>query len=723
MSELGNLPDRVAARCRPTQFQLSTGKRFLLTVSNPNYPLRMDFWGNREWPQSAPQTLANPFDIERFLRNEIERKQISLIGELDLQEPTSYAEIGWSLFDLASYLASKDIIKKSLTPEKMEQWQYPATLAIWTVGKAQIADDGIGLWELEGYSASQLANIALMFSKSIEILQLATFANEFLGKQKHVQLARIHAMIPDFAIHRYAEIVNRSVKYNQAKMQILHQIINDTSISKGVRKLFSARQDIGLDLIERSFNLLAYGYEADLPFRIKSKLKIEGVQTQKNRKSNDFPSLHFVEYLGGFEIRGGQAWICIDENGKLIDNKIVKQSNIYATSASNEKIPLVDLSKGYLIFDSKGNLQYGNSMPNNVGYLVWHKNTKILSEIDYLDNGYMPLWPDWNFTYFQDIRELVLELPDQKVKTLNAPMTLEVKDFIVPYLMDQEGHAVYSRYPEIESGQYFMLTNHLTGEQNEIQESQGKVLDESGGKLDITISTGLGKSRTWKGLVIPDVNLVGIKEAPRLGSKVNLRLTLPPTWNFTFPVEFSNKTEAVLNFVAQYQEPFTFRVRDNNNSEHFLGLEIPILSWSIEFSNQESITIASTYRLKTGEKKNVRALILHGVNEYLPILNVFGIPVEGRRRGQDVRYDLRILSDMSNTRSAAITMKWNYEDVHLIQFTDPQSNKMQVVDQKNLVKMAITKEIISQEQWDKYQEKIQRENQNLRNLLRRQRRG
>ena len=284
------------------------------------------------WPENAPIELGNPRSIEKFLRDEIKSRQITLIGELDLVAPTSYAGINWSLFELASYLANKNIIKNSLTVELMENWGYPATLAIWTVGKAQSAEDGaIKMWDLQDYSPGQLANLANMFTRSIEILGLPTFDGELLGAQKHVQLARIHAMIPDFATQRYSEIIHKAVKFNQPKTQILNNVIEDTIISKGVRRLFSARQEIGLDLIERSFNYIAYGYELDLPDRLKIKLNRGNVVRKDKQKTQNFPSVCFVEFAGAIEIRGGSSWHVVDESSALLEHHRIHATNIYAT--------------------------------------------------------------------------------------------------------------------------------------------------------------------------------------------------------------------------------------------------------------------------------------------------------------------------------------------------------------------------------------------------------
>ena len=83
------------------------------------------------WPENAPSELGNPRKIEQFLENEIRSRQVTLVGELDLVSESHYAGINWSLFELASYLVNKNIIKNSLTAELMANWSYPATLAIW----------------------------------------------------------------------------------------------------------------------------------------------------------------------------------------------------------------------------------------------------------------------------------------------------------------------------------------------------------------------------------------------------------------------------------------------------------------------------------------------------------------------------------------------------------------------------------------------------------------
>jgi hypothetical protein len=675
------------------------------------------------WPENAPSELGNPRSIERFLDDQIRSRQVTLIGELDLVTETSYAGVNWSLFDLASYLVSKNVIKNSLTTELMANWSYPATLAIWSVGQAQQASEGdIKLWHIPGYSPGQLASLALMFTRSIEKLDLATFGDELLGAQKHVQLARIHALIPDFAAQRYSEIIHRAVKYNQSKLEILNYVIDDTIISKGVRRLFSARQEIGLDLIERSFNYLAYGYELDLPDRLKSKLSRGNLQRKPKQKKDAFPSISFLEYAGALEVRGGESWQIIDSSGSPIEHQRITESNLFAIKEGSERVKLLDVTLGYLLFDISGNLIYGSTLPLDGGYLLWRDDVKILTEVAHLDDGHLPLWPNWNFTFFHDMTALFLELPDASTKRFEIRKTVSVKDFRVPNLQDISGNSIYSNYPVIEETGYIKLTDHLVDTQIELVNHDGPVMDAAGGVIDMTLSSGLGKSKSFKGLVIPNLSVSGLENALQIGSVAQITVELPPDWEFSYPDEFINQTRASFQFkVEPNQVIMVLKVKDHAAQEHFIGLEVPVLSWSVEFSNRESVTVATTLQLDVASRKYVRAIILHGVNEYVPIVNAGEVPITGRKRGNDARYDLRLLSDVLTDGESAIGMKWNYQDVSLVSFIKPKSKKMQTVDIRNLAAEAIAKEIISEEDWNSYQAETQKQSFDLRNLLRRQR--
>jgi len=455
---------------------------------------------------------------------------------------------------------------------------------------------------------------------------------------------------------------------------------------------------------------------------LKSKLSRGNLQRKPKQKKDGFPSIAFLEYAGAIEVRGGESWQIIDSNGSQIEHQRINENSLFAIKEGSEKVKILDVTLGYLLFDLNGNLIYGSTLPIDGGYLLWRDDVKILSEMAHLDDGHLPLWPNWNFTFFQDLTELFLELPDASTKRFESRKTVSVKDFRVPNLQDINGNNIYSSYPVIEDTGYIKLTDHLADTQIELVNHEGPVVAASGGVIDMTLSSGLGKSKSFKGLVIPDLSVSGIENTLQIGSVAQISVELPNDWQFSYPDEFKNQTRANFQFkVEPNQDIMVLKVKDYAAQEHFIGLEVPVLSWSVEYSNRESVTVATTLQSDVASRKYVRAIILHGVNEYVPIINAGEVPISGRKRGNDARYDLRLLSDVLSEEESAIGMKWNYQDVDLVSFIKAKSKKMQSVDIKNLAVEAIAKKIISEEDWNSYQVETQKQSFDLRNLLRRQR--
>ena len=97
------------------------------------------------WPSSADSDKSNPMTVELNLRRVIQEAQVSLLGELDLDSPSSWANTNWSLSQLAEYVFSFPALRASLTEgintkarrdrsfDKPIAVIYPASIAIWSV--------------------------------------------------------------------------------------------------------------------------------------------------------------------------------------------------------------------------------------------------------------------------------------------------------------------------------------------------------------------------------------------------------------------------------------------------------------------------------------------------------------------------------------------------------------------------------------------------------------
>jgi hypothetical protein len=670
----------------------------------------MDVAAQKPWPEAETSGAQSPIEIEKFLRSEIIRRQVTLIGELDLVEPTTYAGINWSLLDLANYLVSKPIIRSTLTNTSTWSngiWPYPATLAIWSVGHAQTEKDGNKLWELlEDYSTSQKSKLAELFYQAVSNLGLEIFEGELENAQKYVQLARIHAMIPDFAIERYAEIINRGVKFNRPKIQMFNEITTDTTISKGVQRLFSGNPTIGLDLIERSFNFLAYGYQIDLPDRIKSKLSSTTSLKKNPRKARNFPQILFVEWERNLEIRGATGWRIEDQNGNEMNHQSLKPNRIFVSSENSEKIEIFNPNNGYFIFDLDGNLTDGRYLPSEGGFLIWNRKVEILSEIPHLEPGYISgsEWNDWQYSYFQDVAHLEVKIENGIIRTLFQRKSLSVKLSPVTHLVDSNRDQVFSEYPELEERQFLKITDNLTKEQWSLDGEIGPIIRGQGGAVDLNISAGLGKSKICRGLVIPGVEVRGLETSLKLHEKRKVSIKFIQSWKITFPSEFAGRSEIDLDIIGDPESEVPMvKVVEPTGIEHFIGVEIPILAWSIEYKDRENEMVASHLEHKIEDRRKIQALILHEVGEYVPILKVGEVFKLGRQRGRDVRYDLRFLQDDNSDDGTVISIMWSHESLELLSFRKiPTKKSLIIKDFKDLLDASIKAEIITLESWNAY---------------------
>jgi hypothetical protein len=680
------------------------------------------------WPENAEPGTQSPPVIERYLKSEITRRQVTLIGELDLIEPTSYANISWSLLDLANYLVSKPIIKSTLTNTSTWSngiWPYPSTLAIWSVGHAQTAKDGTKLWELEGYSTSQKAKLAELFSWSIKALGLESFEGELENAQKYVQLARIHAMIPDFAIERYCEIINRGVNFNRPKVQILNEIVADSAISKSVQRLFSGNPTIGLDLIERSFNFVAYGHQIDLPDRIKSKLSNKAVRKRKAERSSSFPKVFFVEWERNIEIRSAPSWKLEDQSRGIVDSQHVPCRSIFTSDGTSERIEILNPNLGFLIFDEDGNLTDNRYLPNGGGFFLWNSKVQLLSEIPHLDPGYISgdEWSDWQYTYFQSLDRLhiLVEGLGERSLVQRKSLALEIRE--IPHLMNVERQPVFASYPLVSEAQFLKITDNVLGEQWTIDNLVGPIKEDSGGEIDLTFSAGLGKSKNFRGLVIPGIEVIGLANALRKEEKRQIIIKFPNDWKVKFPVDQIDKSEVTLSVEGKTDQQIPMmRVSDPKGVEHLIGIDVPILSWSIEYKNRENVMIASELNHTLEDRKFIQALILHEVDDYVPLLKVGDVFVSGRKRGRDVRYDLRFLQEERRDENTVVSISWNYENIELISFRRiPIKQSIVIKDLRELGNAAVKANIITLEEWQGYQASKARESRILKDRARHRR--
>jgi len=628
------------------------------------------------WPNSDPVGDSAPKSIEGYLKRVIRSEEVSLLGEIDLATPRDYAGINWSLLDLANYQINNRVILKDLEA-KQHQLQFPATIAIWAVGHAQTSDEGGKLWDLlEEYSSVEKGKFAKKFTESMDLLNFDLFTDELQEAQKHAQLASIHAMIPDFAIVKFGDVVAQGARLNSSKEQILENILQDVTISKGVARLFSARQEMALDLVERTFNFIAYGYEVELPDRILSKLSTENRKSSKKTAGRDFPDVRFYESDRYPTIFSSPSWTFETLNGEMVDPHQFGPVKIFAKQESSESFPIFDPAQGYLVFSDDGKIQRGKRLPEHAGFVLWSEKTRILTQNVDLDQGYLigSGWENWNYAYFQKLERLDLALDSGEIVSLRRPERLSIEIKAIPNLVDFESNSVLSSYPTISAGQNVKVIDNIQNTRYRIDESDATLGSEPQYAIDFTVSAGLGRSTAVRGIVVPGMEIRGLEHALIHEEKRELDLELPDGWHFNYPINLKDEQSGKMPVSAEIGLEI-IEFADPSGLNYTTYLEIPVLSWSLVFNDRENQNTGSETKLLLEDRKHIESLIIHGITDYQPLLKIGDTSKVGRLRGPDLFFDLRFLQQDNSKNETVISISWNYQTLNLLSFRKLERRK------------------------------------------------
>ena len=669
----------------------------------------------REWPANAPSGSMQPQEIEKYLRQTIENSQVTLVGELELSTPTDYANINWSLLELADYLIEKPIIKSTLTNNLFGHWPFPATIAIWSVGHAQKATDGTELWALEGYTTAQKTKLAETFTKSITELGLDNFEAELADAQRHIMLARIHAMLPDFALQKYLGVIRRAVQYHRPPEIALAEILDAPDISKGIKKLFHAMPDLGLDLAKRSIETIQFGSELGLPSRITDYLLENRLSYAQSKRSSiaKLPVLYFNEQTFEIEIHGAGKWKITDEKGLDVDSSTAPQGKLYVSNEVVSKFILNDSTAGFMIFGSDFYKINGTILPINGGFIMWSSEVDVLNEDLVRDAWPLYCWEGWNYSYIENIKSLQIKLGSGAIKQLGSRGTIEIYETRVPSLIDTFGRPIYSQWPELAPGQVAHATDNDSGEQHTFDTTGGPILIGTGGAFDVTISAGLGKSKQFRGVCVPGLHTTGL-ESPLLSDEVrSVSLHFPADWTIVEPVASDNIATLQVSANIDVEILPHVIVKDANGDTHFIAVDLPLLTWSIEI-DKEPLLGSTRLIAPLSKRKAIKALVIHNLMEYKPslIISKMDSTESGRSlpphpRGNDARFDLRFLADLAEDEEIEMKVSWNYQPLVLAallkkQNTASTKKKYKSVSQQDLLDVVVKEGFFSEEDWQDY---------------------
>ena len=195
------------------------------------------------WPEEADQSKRNPIFIEKFFQQLIKDSQVTLLGEIDFDVVQNFANANMTLRQLAQFAFGKQLIQNSLSNWTSGNSNYPGIVSLWVVAQAQNLEDGTELWPTSGLSGRALTHLAAAFSESIATLDLETFSEQLDGTQRHITLARLHAVIPSYALGKFVLHIKRGSIYHRSPRLIHADILKAQDMSREIQKLFGGKMN------------------------------------------------------------------------------------------------------------------------------------------------------------------------------------------------------------------------------------------------------------------------------------------------------------------------------------------------------------------------------------------------------------------------------------------------------------------------------------------------
>lgn len=676
-----------------------------------------------EWPSVADQDQCNPILIERFMEKRIRDSQVTLLGEIDLDSIQSHGNANWSLRQLANYTFNTPLIRSALTKWTPGNCYHPAIVAIWTVAQAQNLEDGTELWTTSSLESTARIHLAQAFSESISKLGLETFEGQLDGMQKHMILARLHAVIPNYAVEKFTNHIRRGTSYHRPPKLILNDIVNAQDMSRAVQKLFEEKPELGLDLIDRSVQLVRHGNDAGLPPRLALALS-EGLDHSKgiqNSPTIELPTVALDENSGELYIRGATGWTAQSDNNTDVNIERLPCENVLVQKTGFELFNLMDVKPGYLLFNQDLELADGRVLPNRGGIILFKESvtfnhTELTTEaIDFFS------WPGWKMAHFSSDSKFQITLPSGVIRSVVSRGGLEIDENNAMYLQTKNRYSIFSKMPELRSGQIATSIDQLSRQRIEIGPEASPVSTKEFGALDINIYAGLGKSRRIRGLLLPGIGLSGDLSPMTKGEERELKIERPIGWTGPDSIFIAH------NEIGQRA---SFELTDGKLNTFEIFVDIPKMNWSIEFEGQVPEILDSITKYRIVQIKQIRRLVIHGLGSENPrMLAKQGdkqTVLSGRARNEDSLYDMQVIQDSSHGNDIHLVVYLNGQEIELAHFISKQpaqvKQRMQTVtDLRELAAIAVERGVISESDWSSFEQERLRNSMLLRKSIRERR--
>ena len=675
-----------------------------------------------EWPAGADLGSNSLWLIENYLREYIKNSGINLIGELDFNAKCNYANTNWTVSQLTNYafqipelrysipVGINTLTRKENEKAQAMQFSYPAIVAIWCVMQAQQSNAGPELFTTANWDTHETSALAIKFRDSIIKLKL-WFPPKAKGKnQQNLMLARLHALIPNYALSEFVKVMRRYEEQNRNPQETRDEIINSPDLLVGLKSLFEFQPDIGLEIITRAFLTLRHGKDAGLPPRLTNAL-LNGVK--KGIKSTDYsllPEIKFDEDANEFAGNANKTWNIVDENGfDIQSHDLLPQASFFVHRITQKRYPIFDLKDGYLIFDSKLKLSPNRLKVPDGGAIAWHANVKFEESILATEPTYIEGWKDWQIAYVKNVESFSLSLENGDVREIGVQESFgliidKLENLLFGNLQ------IFKSAPKISTKKVLRIIDNIVGSAQILQPGETKLVHENG-PFDLTISSGIGNSERISGFLLEGIKIKGNLEPIIEGQKRNISIESNG--------DFSQANKITLD--AEHNKQFIELIHNESKQKIQLTVEIPIMEWSILNSNNNVQLTRTTFKGTLEDIKITRRIVLHNYYELPPKITYFEDgkfidSITPKSSRDKLIYDLKPLRDA--TPSESLEFKLNLKDqfLSLLKFikVHSQDNKLKEEpihkrkmisirgDFSQLASMAVDRGIIDAGQWSMY---------------------
>lgn len=653
------------------------------------------------WPENAIEEYRNPMLIEQFIVHRVQDSQVTLLGEIDFDFVEDYGNTHWSLRQLAKFTFNTPAVKQTLTKWTTGKCYYPGIIATWAVAQAQNLDDGSELWTTANLETTTTTHLASAFSEAIGILGLETFEDHLNGMQKHMTLARLHAIIPTYALEKYSIYIRRGVDYHRSAASLMAEMIEAHDLSRSVRKLFQERPELGLDLVERSIQTVRYQESAGLPPRLTYSLISSEAQRNTLRPQRDVtpPVVSLDQSTGELYLRGHGGWRFIAPSDSNVDAERLSCETFYGIKDS-EEFAVMDISDGYLLFDSHLEMIDRRVLSSNGGYILFNTSTQVDRKCLQSEEVPFASWPGWKYAMLEPDMRLQITLSTGAIRSLSPRQSLNVSENRVPWLSTRNRHQIFNASPVLQEGQRATAINQLNGSRRALGPQADPISDIEWGAFDVTAYAGLGKYKNFRGLIIPGLNLNGDKTPLVLGESRRYTVDIAKNW--------TGDSEIEITYSLTDPIPF-FTLIDPAGIAYELFIDMPKLNWSIKFKDPlpEPLIEESTYdisRLKEAER-----LVLHGLGDQIPRLLIKDgekqIVLNGTPRHQDCLYDLRPIQGGHLSKEIKFVIIQNGKQMSLARFLRKQQKPriLRITDLHDLtIEATVQAGLFTDEQWGEF---------------------